>query len=60
VVSRRRGDACRFRARQPGSCARAQLARVMSRYERPLRVMLAAALLAVGVWDVTANLPIVG
>jgi hypothetical protein len=34
--------------------------RAAGRYERPLRVMLAAALLAVGVWDVTANLPIVG
>jgi cytochrome c-type biogenesis protein len=34
-----------------------QLARAMSRHERPLQVVLGAVLLAVGVWDLTANLP---
>jgi cytochrome c-type biogenesis protein len=40
-----------------GQVRGAQLARAISRYERPLQLVLGAALLAVGVWDLTVNLP---
>jgi cytochrome c-type biogenesis protein len=37
----------------------AQLARAISRHERPTQVVLGAALLAVGVWDLSVNLPLI-
>jgi cytochrome c-type biogenesis protein len=37
----------------------AQLARALSRHERPMQLVLGAALLAVGMWDLTANLPLI-
>jgi cytochrome c-type biogenesis protein len=40
-----------------GQVRGAELARAISRHERLLQVVLGAALLAVGVWDLTANLP---
>jgi cytochrome c-type biogenesis protein len=36
-----------------------QLARAMSRHERPIQLVLGAALLAVGVWDLSVNLPLI-
>jgi cytochrome c-type biogenesis protein len=40
-----------------GQVRGAQLARAISRHERPLQMVLGVALLAVGVWDLTVNLP---
>jgi cytochrome c-type biogenesis protein len=40
-----------------GQVRGAQLARALSRHERLLQIVLGAALLAVGVWDLAANLP---
>jgi len=42
-----------------GQVRGAQLARAISRRERPLQLVLGAALVAVGVWDLTVNLPLV-
>jgi cytochrome c-type biogenesis protein len=42
-----------------GQVRGAQLARAISRHERPLQLVLGAALLAVGVWDLTVNLPLI-
>ena len=39
--------------------AGAQLARLLVRYERPLQLIMGAALLAVGIWDLTLNLPLI-
>ncbi|MGH2463144.1 MAG: cytochrome c biogenesis protein CcdA, partial [Candidatus Limnocylindria bacterium] len=41
-----------------GQVRGAQLARAISRWERPLQLVLGAALVAVGVWDLTVNLPL--
>lgn len=35
----------------------ARLARAMVRWERPIQVALGAALVAIGIWDLSANLP---
>jgi cytochrome c-type biogenesis protein len=40
-----------------GQVRGAKLARAMSRRERPLQLIVGAALLVVGVWDLLANLP---
>ena len=42
-----------------GQVRGAQLARAISRHERPLQLVLGAALLAVGLWDLTVNLPLI-
>lgn len=42
-----------------GQARGAQLARAMVRFERPLQVILGAALLAVGGWDLSLNLPLI-
>ena len=42
-----------------GQVRGAQLARAISRHERPLQLVLGVALLAVGVWDLTVNLPLI-
>ena len=42
-----------------GQVRGAQLARAISRHERLLQVVLGAALLALGVWDLTVNLPLI-
>jgi cytochrome c-type biogenesis protein len=42
-----------------GQVRGAQLARAISRHERPLQLTLGAALLAVGAWDLTVNLPLI-
>ncbi len=40
-----------------GQARGAQLARGIVRYERPLQLVLGAALVAVGLWDLSVNLP---
>ncbi len=42
-----------------GQARGAQLARAIVRYERPLQLVLGTALVAVGVWDLTVNLPLI-
>jgi len=42
-----------------GQARGAQLARAVVRYERPLQLVLGAALVAVGLWDLTVNLPLI-
>ena len=42
-----------------GQVRGAQLARAISRHERPLQLVLGVALLAVGVWDLALNLPLI-
>jgi cytochrome c-type biogenesis protein len=42
-----------------GHARGAQLARLLVRYERPLQLIMGAALLAVGIWDLTLNLPLI-
>ena len=42
-----------------GQARGAELARAVVRYERPLQLVLGAALVAVGVWDLTVNLPLI-
>src|SRR5919106_1219786 len=42
-----------------GQVRGAQLARAISRHERPIQLVLGAALLAVGVWDLSVNLPLI-
>ena len=42
-----------------GQARGTQLARAVVRYERPLQLVLGAALVAVGVWDLTVNLPLI-
>ena len=42
-----------------GQAKGAQLARAIVRYERPLQLILGTALVAVGIWDLTANLPLI-
>jgi len=42
-----------------GQARGAQLARAVVRYERPLQLVLGAALVTVGVWDLTVNLPLI-
>jgi cytochrome c-type biogenesis protein len=42
-----------------GQVRGAQPARAIGRHERPLQLVLGAALLAVGVWDLTVNLPLI-
>ena len=42
-----------------GQVRGAQLARAISRHERLLQLVLGAALLALGVWDLTVNLPLI-
>src|SRR5919106_104905 len=42
-----------------GQARGAQLARAVVRYERPLQLVLGLALVAVGVWDLASNLPLI-
>jgi len=42
-----------------GQARGAQLARAVVRWERPLQLVLGTALVAVGVWDLTVNLPLI-
>jgi cytochrome c-type biogenesis protein len=42
-----------------GQVQGASLARVIARRERPIQLLLGAALLAVGVWDLSVNLPLI-
>ena len=42
-----------------GQARGAQLARAVVRYERPLQLVLGSALVAVGVWDLSVNLPLI-
>ncbi|MGH8732126.1 MAG: cytochrome c biogenesis CcdA family protein [Burkholderiales bacterium] len=42
-----------------GQVRGAHVARAISRHERPLQLVLGAVLLAVGVWDLTVNLPLI-
>lgn len=42
-----------------GQARGAQLARAAVRYERPLQLILGTALVAVGIWDLTVNLPLI-
>lgn len=42
-----------------GQARGAQLARAVVRYERPLQLVLGSALVAVGIWDLTVNLPLI-
>ncbi len=42
-----------------GQVQGAQLARAITRYERPVQLVLGAALLAVGIWDLSVNLPLI-
>jgi cytochrome c-type biogenesis protein len=42
-----------------GQVRGAQLARAVSRYERPLQLVLGLVLVAVGIWDLAQNLPLV-
>jgi cytochrome c-type biogenesis protein len=42
-----------------GQARGAQLARAVVRYERPLQVVLGLALVAVGIWDLASNLPLI-
>jgi cytochrome c-type biogenesis protein len=42
-----------------GQAKGAQLARAVVRYERPLQLVLGTALVAVGIWDLTVNLPLI-
>lgn len=42
-----------------GHAKGAQLARAIVRYERPLQLVLGTALVAVGIWDLMANLPLI-
>jgi cytochrome c-type biogenesis protein len=42
-----------------GQARGAQLARAVVRYERPLQLVLGVALVAVGVWDLASNLPLI-
>lgn len=42
-----------------GQARGAQLARAISRHERPLQLVFGAVLLAVGVWDLSVNLPLI-
>lgn len=34
-----------------------ELARLLVRYERPLQIVIGLALVAVGIWDLSINLP---
>jgi len=42
-----------------GQARGAQLARAVVRYERPLQLVLGSALVAVGIWDLAVNLPLI-
>lgn len=42
-----------------GQARGAQLARSVVRYERPLQLVLGTALVAVGIWDMSVNLPLI-
>jgi cytochrome c-type biogenesis protein len=42
-----------------GQVRGAHVARAISRHERPLQLVLGVALLAVGVWDLSVNLPLI-
>jgi cytochrome c-type biogenesis protein len=42
-----------------GQARGAALARAVVRYERPLQLILGATLVAVGIWDLTVNLPLI-
>lgn len=42
-----------------GQARGTQLARALVRYERPLQLVLGVALVAVGVWDLALNLPLI-
>lgn len=42
-----------------GQARGAQLARAISRHERPIQLVVGAGLLAVGVWDLSVNLPLI-
>ena len=42
-----------------GQARGAQLARTVVRYERPLQLVLGSALVVVGIWDLTVNLPLI-
>lgn len=42
-----------------GQARGAQLARAVVRHERPLQLILGMALVAVGIWDLTVNLPLI-
>ncbi|HUF07151.1 MAG TPA: cytochrome c biogenesis protein CcdA [Candidatus Binatia bacterium] len=42
-----------------GQARGAQLARAVVRYERPLQLVLGLALVAVGIWDLASNLPLI-
>jgi cytochrome c-type biogenesis protein len=42
-----------------GQVRGARLARAVSRHERPMQLILGVALLAVGVWDLSVNLPLI-
>jgi cytochrome c biogenesis protein CcdA len=42
-----------------GQVRGAQLARAISQHERAIQLVLGAALLAVGVWDLSVNLPLI-
>jgi cytochrome c-type biogenesis protein len=42
-----------------GQVRGAQLARAISRHERPFQLVLGALLVAVGIWDLSVNLPLV-
>lgn len=42
-----------------GQVRGAQLARAISRHERPIQLVLGVALLAVGLWDLSVNLPLI-
>ncbi len=42
-----------------GQARGAQLARALVRYERPLQLILGSVLIAVGIWDLSVNLPLI-
>lgn len=42
-----------------GQATGARLARALVRWERPLQLVLGTALVAVGIWDLTVNLPLI-
>lgn len=42
-----------------GQARGAQLARALGRHERPLQLVLGVVLLAIGVWDLSVNLPLI-
>ncbi|MEO8511441.1 MAG: cytochrome c biogenesis protein CcdA [Chloroflexota bacterium] len=42
-----------------GQARGAQLARAVVQYERPLQLVLGSALVAVGIWDLSVNLPLI-